>query len=178
MRIRVEDIPASGRQVTAGLSETWARTAVAEALEAQPSELEAAFAVETGPQEGEADVHLRVAFVAPGLCDRCGEDLQQRIAFESDLRYRPEETEASAARPDEEVELGEDDLDVGWYRDGHLSLPDVLREAVALALPSRIVCSDTAACEARTRAMLEANSEEAGGHPAFAALKNLTNNSE
>jgi uncharacterized metal-binding protein YceD (DUF177 family) len=174
----VEDIPAAGQQVAVGLEASWARDAVFEALDTPPTDLSASFALALGEREGHVDVRLAVETAAPGVCDRCGEDLQMHLAFESDLRYCPEETGASTGRPDEEIELGEDDLDVGWYRDGHLSLSDVLREAVALALPSRIVCEDVAACDARTRSMLEANSEEAGGHPAFAALKNLTNNSE
>ena len=178
MRIRVEDIPAAGRQVTAALSDGWAREAARDALDAAPTTLEAEFRIRKGARDRDAEVALRVRTTAPGSCDRCGEDLVWVLSFESDLRYSPEPTDVSEVRAEEEVELEEDDLDVGWYRDGHLSLPDVLREAVALALPSRIVCEDVPACDARTRKMLEANSEEAGGHPAFAALKNLTNNSE
>lgn len=171
MQIRVDDISPRGRTVEVGLQNTWARNAVAEALEADPTTLEAEIRAALAERAGDVEVHLGVRVEAPAICDRCGEDIQLVVEIDSDLLYQPESTE----RTEEEVELAQDDLDVGWYRDGNLSLPDILMEAVALELPSRVLCTDEEACEARTQALLEAASEGSRGHPAFAALKNLKN---
>ncbi|MEZ4321373.1 MAG: DUF177 domain-containing protein [Myxococcota bacterium] len=171
MQVRVDDIPASGRTWQVDLDTDWARRAAAEALDAEPTALAASIRVNGTDKAKRVRVELTAHAEAPGTCDRCGEELSRAVDVASDLLYEPEPTETS----EEEVELGEDDLDVGWYRDAHLSLPDILMEAVALELPSRVLCTDEEACEARTRALLEAASEGGSGHPAFAALKNLKN---
>ncbi|MCB9677884.1 MAG: DUF177 domain-containing protein [Alphaproteobacteria bacterium] len=171
MRIRVEDIPVGGQEIEAGLETTWAREAVQEAMDAAPTTLSARFRLALADRKTDVAVRLVVHAEADGLCDRCGEEVHRGVDLDTDLVYQPEPTSVS----EEEIELGEDDLDVGWYRDGHLSLPDILMEAVALELPSRVLCTDEEACEARTRAMLAAASEGGAGHPAFAALKNLKN---
>jgi uncharacterized metal-binding protein YceD (DUF177 family) len=45
-------------------------------------------------------------------------------------------------------ELEEEELDIGWFHDGELIAGDVLSEALALNLPSRVVCEDVASCDA------------------------------
>ena len=78
-----------------------------------------------------------------------------------------------------ETEIEAQDLEVGWYHEGHLELAAVLSEALALALPSRTVCNDSTACDARTQALLDQAAEELGGpkgHPGFAALAGLVSN--
>ncbi len=79
-------------------------------------------------------------------------------------------TEEEAAEPDEESFLSDEDLEIGWYEGGELDLGDILREALALELPLRVVCVDEAACDARTDALLGAPPEPDG---AFHALKGL-----
>jgi len=169
LRIRVEDIPTHGRTVQVELETEWARSAVATALEGQPDVLQGSVEVRPGSNATHARVVIALRASAPSRCDRCGEAVSHGVELHSELLYQPESAEVSEV----EVELGEDDLDVGWYRDGHLSLPDLLMEAVALELPSRVLCADTEACDARTRELLAAASEGLAGHPAFAALKTL-----
>jgi uncharacterized metal-binding protein YceD (DUF177 family) len=102
---------------------------------------------------------------ASAICDRCGDPTERAVDTEVALKYLPHSDEI-----DPEFELGVDDLDLGWYRNGQLDLSDALREALALALPTRTLCLDSAGCEARTQALLERDNGKATGHPAFAAL--------
>lgn len=172
MRVRLDDISAGGRRVSAGLDDPWAADAVAEALDGRPTSFSATIRIAHPDSKGRVTVDLKADATAPGICDRCTEDIVFRYDLETSLVYVPEPT-APPPGEDEEVELSEDELDVGWYTDGHLNLSDILSEAFALELPSRIVCDDTAACDARTEALLAAGRADAPGHPAFAALKNL-----
>lgn len=174
MRIRVDDIPSGGQRVQVGLEVPWAADAAELALEARPTALHARFVISPPGPRRAVPVTLQASASAPGSCDRCSEDLLVHVELDSTLDFLPEPT-SGPDRDDPEVELAEDELDVGWYRDGHLSLPDILSEALALALPSRTVCDDEAACDARTEALLAASRADTGGHPAFAALKDLKN---
>lgn len=174
MRIRVQNLPTEGQRVVAGLDAAWARAAAAEAIGVDPVALEATFEVGAPDASGRVRVALAVRAEVGSACDRCTEDVTLRLDSSSALDYLPE-APAPSDDADDEVELAEDELDVGWYTDGHLALADILTEALALALPSRIVCDDAAACDARTEALLAAASAGEPGHPAFAALKHLTN---
>lgn len=174
MRIRVENIPAPGQRVNAGLDAVWARDAARDALDALPTELSASFAA-GAPKDGRVTVRLDARAAVPAVCDRCGEDVTLRVESSSTLDYLPVPPPVDPESDEAEVELEEDELDVGWYTDGHLSLADILTEALALELPSRILCEDEASCDARTEALLASAKSGPEGHPAFAALKNLTN---
>jgi len=55
-----------------------------------------------------------------------------------DLFYRP----VSVIAREEEVEIGEDEVEIGFYEGGGLELEDVLREQVLLALPMQRTCSE------------------------------------
>lgn len=170
--VRVGEIPARGVHRTFGIADLGA--VVRDALDAEPSRFEAR--VELQPPDTGRGV---IAMVGLDMgwstgCDRCGEPVQVQLETKETLRYQPEDPSVPPGAEHEEVELEEDDLDVGWYRDGTLSLADVVSEAIALALPMRNVCEDTAGCDARTTKLLEGSAESAGGHPGFAALKNWT----
>lgn len=175
MRIRVDKIPAAGSKRAFGLTDEWAREAAALALEGAPSSLSGSIAVSPPVQHRSVEVEVAADAAAVGVCDRCGEAVDVSVHVQSTLRYLPANSGDSALSEDEEIELAEDDLDLGWYEDGSLVLADVLTEALALATPSRILCEDTTGCEARTTALLEAAKPDLVGHPAFAALKNLKN---
>lgn len=170
--IRVGEIPSHGVHRTFALDDVSA--IVAEAVDAQVSGFEAR--VDVGVPDGSKSVDVQVTldlqYATP--CDRCGEAVEVRLESTETLRYQPEEPPRTSPSDPEEVELGEDELDVGWYRDGTLSLADVVSEAIALALPMRNACEDTAGCDARTAKLLEGAAEQPSGHPGFAALKNWT----
>src|SRR5947209_1389490 len=83
------------------------------------------------------DGRLQVTVGAP--CDRCLESASLAIDREFDLMYVPAE-EAAAAGEDEVDQAG---IEVGYYERGGIELNDVLREVVLLALPMRVVCSES-----------------------------------
>ena len=90
---------------------------------------------ETG---GQLRVRGRYTVEILAQCHRCLARVRYPLAAEFDLFYRP----ASDAPEEEEVKIGAQDADVGFYEDG-LELEDILREQILLALPMQRVCSET-----------------------------------
>jgi uncharacterized protein len=93
--------------------------------------------------EGSADlvgveIHLegRLETQLEMSCARCLEPLKREVAARFDLVYRPVNTIARA----EEISLGDEDTDVGFYTGQGLFLADVLAEQVLLALPMKVLC--------------------------------------
>lgn len=172
--VRVGDIPATGVEVALSMSEPWVARTVEEAVGVEPDRLSGRLRAEPPDEGGIVDVAVSLVFEFPTDCARCGEPTTEVIDHSLSLRYSRGDSKPSQRHEDEEIELKEDDLDVGWYRAGTLSLADALSEAVALALPMRSTCEDTAGCDARTAELLRGSAEQAGGHPGFAALKNWT----
>ena len=165
MRIVVAGIPRPGFQIDLGLDKAWVCEAATTALDGAPVALSGNLDLQVTSRR--VAVRGSVEAQSPAHCDRCGESTERSIQTEISLSYLPENDSMDA-----ELELRADDLDVGWYRDGEIDLGDVLREALALALPSRTLCSDSAGCDARTEALLER--ERAAEAPsAFAALRQL-----
>ena len=78
---------------------------------------------------------LRVTVSAP--CDRCVEPTNISIEKSFDLVYMPA-TEPVGA----EDEIDEAGIEVGYYDGSGLTLNDMLREVVLLALPMQVVCRD------------------------------------
>ena len=80
----------------------------------------------------QGELHVRVN--AP--CDRCLEPAGEEIRRKFDLYYHPvEELEGGV-----EVALKPSDGDVGFYEGEGISLIDILREQILLALPVQRVC--------------------------------------
>jgi len=71
-------------------------------------------------------------------CDRCLKPVPLPIEHNFDLTYRPM---ATIAR-DEELELPEDELDIGFYQGDGIVLGDVLTEQVLLAVPVKVICRE------------------------------------
>ena len=104
-------------------------------------------------------------------CDRCLGPVEMPIDRDFDLFYR---SVASIAR-DEEIEVPEDEMEVGFYSGEGVELNDVITEQVILAVPMKVVCGPDCrglcpTCGANR------NSEPCGCPPAepdspFAALK-------
>jgi uncharacterized metal-binding protein YceD (DUF177 family) len=166
MKIVVEGIPSTGREVPVGLREEWARVAAAEAIDGPPSTLAGRIIVTKASAKGVVHVDLDVNARTTTVCDRCGEATERGAHPKVRLLYAPEE-KGTEAYDGGELELEADDLDLGWYADGHLDLSDVLREALALALPTRTLCADSAECDRRTDLLLSTTRSTGGP---FAAL--------
>lgn len=71
-------------------------------------------------------------------CDRCLGRARFPMEGKLDLYYRP----SSVIARNEEVEIGEEETEVGFYVGGGLELEDILREQVLLGLPMQRVCSE------------------------------------
>jgi uncharacterized protein len=88
-------------------------------------------------------VHVR-GRLAAGLDTECGRCLGQftlPVGQEIDLFYLP----LVAGRPqeqEEEVELSDRDVVVGYYEGDRLDLAEVMREQIVLGLPLRRLCRD------------------------------------
>jgi uncharacterized protein len=69
-------------------------------------------------------------------CDRCLVSVAIPVEQHFDLCYRPVSTLARA----EEVELPEDELEVGFFSGDGIELADVVTEQVILSVPMKVVC--------------------------------------
>lgn len=165
MKIAVDAIPRAGRTVTFGIETPWAVEATRLAVDGEVRELSGRAVLEA--RGTEVLVHVEHQVVAECACDRCGESVSLGLQASADLSFFPQTSVGTA-----EVELLEGDLDVGWYEGGEVSLSDVLSEAIALSMPSRVVCEDILGCESRTVALLAAQPSANDTHP-FAGLKDL-----
>ena len=70
-------------------------------------------------------------------CDRCLAPVGLPVEQEFDLTYRPVSTIAR----EEEIELPEGELEVGFYSGEGIELVDVVAEQVILSLPMKVLCA-------------------------------------
>jgi uncharacterized protein len=78
----------------------------------------------------------RLATRLEACCDRCLGSVVIPIKQEFNLFYRPVSTIAR----EEEVELPEDELGVGFFSGDGIELADVVTEQVILSVPMKVVC--------------------------------------
>ncbi|HEX8817225.1 MAG TPA: DUF177 domain-containing protein [Terriglobales bacterium] len=71
-------------------------------------------------------------------CARCLEPVAQKVDRKFDLLYRPLGSDAGK----EELSVTGAEAEVGYYQGNGLSLEDVLREQVLLALPLKAICRE------------------------------------
>lgn len=71
-------------------------------------------------------------------CARCLEPVEQSVAREFELLYRP--LGADAGR--DELSVTDAEAEIGYYQGEGILLEDVLREQVLLALPLKIICRE------------------------------------
>jgi len=85
-----------------------------------------------------SEIHIRghVATSLEASCDRCLGSVAIPVERDFDLFYRPVSTIARA----EEVELPEDELDVGFFSGDGIELADVVTEQVILSVPMKVIC--------------------------------------
>lgn len=152
-------------------ADEWVRRAASQAAGGPVSRVEGTLRVEDQDSR-RADVTGTVKVSAKLDCDRCGEPTEVDVSADVELTYAPAASLSSDSLiADEEVELARADLDVGWYEGTSLNMESVLCEAISLAWPSRVVCSDTTSCEGRVEALLEPG--KAATSP-FSALRGFT----
>ena len=85
-----------------------------------------------------AEIHIRgkLSTRLEACCDRCLAKVEMPIDRHFDLFYRPMETIAV----EEEIEISEDELEVGFYPESGIALDDVVMEQVMLEFPMKVVC--------------------------------------
>jgi uncharacterized protein len=93
-----------------------------------------------GPREFVQDIRLRAHFEGDfeQLCARCLEPVEQALAGEFDLLFRPSGADADPA----ERAITEDETEIGYYDESGLLLEDAVREQVLLTLPGRTLCQE------------------------------------
>ena len=91
-----------------------------------------------GPKDIVADIRLRGRFAGDFQvpCARCVEAVKIPLAADFDLIFRPVTADTEA--PERSITAPE--TEIGYYQEDSLSLEDVLREQVLLALPVRTLC--------------------------------------
>jgi len=105
----------------------------------QASPLRATGTAELLPHsDGEVRIQGRYSVEMTAECDRCLGRARFPLEGVLDLYYRP----SSFIAKDEEVEIGEDEAEMGFYEGDGLELQDILREQILLSLPMQRVCSD------------------------------------
>lgn len=88
--------------------------------------------------EGEVRIRGHYSVEMAAECDRCLGRARFPLEADLDLYYQPMSTIAR----DEEVGIGEEEAELGFYEGEGLELEDILREQVLLSLPMQKVCSD------------------------------------
>jgi len=101
-------------------------------------------------------------------CVASGEPVPATVEEDFRIEFRPQ---PDAASPDEEVELGEAELDVVFYEGGAVDLGEAVAETLSLALDPfpRSPAAEAALREAGVKSEEEARAESSP----FAALKGL-----
>ena len=69
-------------------------------------------------------------------CDRCLAAVAIPISSDFDLFYRPMQTIAK----EEEIEIPEEELEIGFYAGDGIESADVATEQVILSMPMKVVC--------------------------------------
>ena len=94
-----------------------------------------------GPKDIVDDIRVR-AQVTTGLmlaCARCLEPVEAPVETSFDLIFRPGEADADSS----ERAITTSETEIGYYEGDGLLLEDVLREQILLALPARVLCSES-----------------------------------
>ncbi len=84
----------------------------------------------------EIRVRGHIGTLLEATCDRCLGTVDLRVDRDFDLFYRQVETIAR----EEEIEVPEDEAEVGFYSGDGVALADLVTEQVILAVPMKIVC--------------------------------------
>jgi uncharacterized protein len=132
MRISVEELALH----PIVLSETYAPGALdylgADFLQSEPLKVDAV--AELVGSEIRVRGHVATALTA--CCDRCLAAVALPVRQDFDLFYRP----VSTIGREEEVELPEDELGIGFFSGDGIEVADVVTEQVILAVPMKVVC--------------------------------------
>ena len=168
LKVAVEQISEAGKEIKISKSMDWVNEVVESVTGGTDASCEGQLLVHRFKRRLEVSCVLTASSMCG--CERCGEPFTLHLESDHKLSYIPGVGDAR----DTEQELGEGDLDVGWYDNDALNILDVISEALALSLPERVICLDVEGCERRTTALLaSARADVTTGHPGFASLKDF-----
>jgi uncharacterized protein len=80
----------------------------------------------------------RLATSVESNCARCLEPITQDVKREFDLLYRPQAADAGR----DEMSVTDAEAEIGYYEGEGISLDDVVREQVLLAVPLKVTCRE------------------------------------
>jgi uncharacterized protein len=100
--------------------------------QAEPLEVRATAELVEGQIRVTGELHTRLEMV----CARCLESVNEDIAREFDLFYKP----LTSMTKEEEERLKLDDTEIAFFEGQGMFLADVLAEQVLLALPMKAIC--------------------------------------
>jgi Predicted metal-binding, possibly nucleic acid-binding protein len=100
------------------------------------------YRAQRGSMPGEYVVDGDLDYVLDLRCSRCLEPSPFANSASFTVRYRPRP--AGALVENEEVEIGEEDLELEYYTDPSVALPELAAEQIQLSLPMKPLC--TAGC--------------------------------
>lgn len=112
-------------------------------------------------------------------CSRCLERFRVPVDASFDLLYLPW---TEAAGGEQEIEIGDEDINTAYYRDGVIDLRDLLHEQIYLTLPMKPLCREDCkglcpVCGAN-RNTTECSCESRWDDPRLAGLKALLNEND
>ncbi len=140
MYIKVSEIPREGLDVFASRGKSWIPR-ILEGMDPYP--LRTCRLISAGlilSLKGR-NVFANGSFVVEGeaSCDRCTEGFTVTLEKEFDTILVPRDKGPTGAT---NVELHEDDLDIGFYDGAGFEVNDLFWEQVALTLPVKLLCSE------------------------------------
>ncbi len=107
-------------------------------------------------------------------CDRCTEEFSYSLDSDFKIFLMPQPVNI---KPDEEIELKEDDMSVVFISEKEIELDEIVRSEIYLALPMKFLCKED--CKGlcpvcgKNLNRERCNCQKMTGHPAFLKLKEL-----
>lgn len=138
-RIPVTGIPLGIQANTPGLSES-----IQEMLGCELLEIDAPIRIQSN--NGLLKLHGQLSVSLGLYCARCGSEICWNSSSAMTMLYAPDpggknlRTEKQLEKIQMEVELENEDLDIGWYQDGRISILDAIAEYLFMQIPSTIRC--------------------------------------
>lgn len=87
-------------------------------------------------QGGDIRIRGHLATKLEANCDRCLGSIELPVDTDFDLVYQPMQTIAK----EEEIEISDDEMEVGFFDGDGIELADVATEQVILFVPMKVVC--------------------------------------
>jgi len=139
LKFRLQDIPQEGREVESEQVPGWLDERLARE-ERKPFRLLGPVRIHLKLSRSGRTVlaEIRIRAEAEFSCDRCLDRFPSVLssAYKATLKPRPQ------ISPDQEVELGRDDLETEFYEGEDIDLTPILQDQLLLTLPPKSVCRE------------------------------------